>query len=175
MVLPLKTVLVLSLLILALQCDIKTYKIKNTLIFPYILLGILINLFVGKLFGIFDWVLGILTPTIFLLPLYLLGMVGAGDIKLFSAIGSIMGYRFVLLSMMLSFLLGGIIALIIAFTREAFKKCFVNLLQYLKTCLLTFSIQTYTKIEDSSNRFPFSIAVVGGTIVSFFLTFTFYY
>ena len=107
-------------------------------------------------------------------PFYSLKMLGAGDIKLFSAISAIMGHRFVLLSMVFSFLVGGVIALLIMLIRKT-SKTFRILISISKNCFITFSIQSYTSIgseskdavtEDVSGRFPFAIAVSFGNCYS---------
>ncbi len=169
------TVLLLLLLVFALFSDIKTYKIKNTIILPFILIGIIINLCVYGVERLHTVIIGIIIPIICLVPLYSLKMLGGGDIKLFSAIGAIMGHKFVISAIGFSFLSGGIIALIIMLIRKNFKKRFVYLYQYLKNCFMTLSIQPYTYInfgsknaitEDNSGRFPFAIAVAFGTVIA---------
>jgi len=63
--------------------------------------------------GLLDSLLGIIVPFLLLIVLYALRMLGAGDVKLFSAIGAVLGVRAALWIMAYSFLAGGVIALII--------------------------------------------------------------
>jgi prepilin peptidase CpaA len=170
-----ETILLTSLLILASISDIRTYKIKNIITLPYVLAGMIINIYINGVNNLLTFAIDILIPIICLIPFYSLKMLGAGNIKLFSAISAIMGHRFVLLSMVFSFLVGGVIALLIMLIRKNFKKRFAYLFQYLKNCFITFSIQSYTSIgseskdavtEDVSGRFPFAIAVSLGTAIA---------
>ncbi|NSW90186.1 MAG: prepilin peptidase [Firmicutes bacterium] len=161
-----ETVLLLGL---ALLSDIKTYKIKNAVTLPFIFMGTVTNIYLNGINGLFTSIMGILIPIIFLTPLYALRMLGAGDIKLFSAIGAVMGNRFILYSMAFSFLEGGVIALFLMLSRKNFKQRFVYFFQYLKHCFLTLSFQPYISFEnkDDINGFPFALAVVCGSITAY--------
>jgi prepilin peptidase CpaA len=115
--------------------------------------------------GFLDSLIGCVLPILVLLLLYALKMLGAGDIKLFSAIGAIMGVKFVLYSLVFSFLAGGIIAIIVMLVRRNFNERLAFLINYLKNCILTRSVQPYPDFLNSSGRFRFSYAIVFGTIV----------
>jgi len=60
--------------------------------------------------GIGVYIGGMLTPILVLLPLFLFRMMGAGDVKLFSALGGIIGFSAILQGIALSFLFGAILS-----------------------------------------------------------------
>lgn len=152
------------LLILALISDIKTYKIKNNIVYPFILIGLITNLYLDGLDGLTSSFKGIIIPIALLILLFILRMLGAGDIKLFSAIGSIMGLEFVTYTIIYSFIAGGVMALSTIIIRKNGIKRLVYLFQYIKSCFLTMSALPYTDFEDKSDgaKFRFAFAVVGG-------------
>lgn len=157
------------LLLLALISDIKTYKISNKITFPFIAFGLIINLYLGSIRGIAASAAGILIPVLLLVFLFALHMLGAGDIKLFCAIGSICGKEFVLYSIACSFLMGGIIALVIMCCRKNGQYRLRYLLEYLKGCWLTFSLLPYSEFTDKTDgaKFHFAWAIVLGTLAAF--------
>lgn len=159
------------LLVLALYSDIKTYKIKNYITIPFMCIGILTNLFFYGLHGLHESLLGICYPIGILMVLFMLRMLGAGDMKLFGAIGAIMGYSFVLDVIIYSFLAGGIISIAILIKRQNFVQQIRYLITYVKTCFLTFSTIPYMDYSDKNNksRFHFSIAIVIGTLIKIYL------
>ena len=162
-------ILVFTLLVLAVFDDIKSYKISNKITIPFIAAGIILNTVLEGLPGLCDSLLGIATPFILLFILFALKMLGAGDIKLFCAIGSIMGVNFILYNLIYSFLLGGLIALIFMIARKNAYKRFKYLYLYCKRCILSFKIYPYSdgnKKDDSHFRFAYAIAC--GTIVQLF-------
>jgi len=87
---------IVVLIVLALVCDIHERKIKNSITFPFIIAGLMINTISDGMRGLAYSVTGMVLPVIILLLFYILRMLGAGDIKLFCSIGSILGGTFAL-------------------------------------------------------------------------------
>lgn len=135
------------------------------------LAGIATNTIFFGVNGFIFSITGCLVPVLLLIIFFALRMLGAGDIKLFAAIGSIMGLEFVLYNMAYSFLAGGVIALGILTVNRNGAQRFRHLWRYLKSCFLTLSLQPYTNFEDKSDRakFRFSYAVACGTAFSCWL------
>jgi prepilin peptidase CpaA len=163
-----KYISLFSLVLLALISDARTYKIKNAIILPFFLFGLVINLYSNGISGAVTSLLAAALPVLLLMILFIMRMLGAGDIKLFSAIGAITGIRFVLYSVAFSFISGGIIALIIMAIRKNGRKRLHHLLEYIKLCFATLSIQPYTDFQNKEDdaRFHFSFAIAVGTVVT---------
>jgi len=152
---------------MALISDIKTYRIKNAIIVPFIMVGLATNFILSGPAGVLHSSAAVLLPFLLLIILYIARMLGAGDIKLFSAIGSIMGVKFVLYAVAYSFLLGGVIALVIMLVRKNGIKRLSYLMKYIENCFLTFSVQPYMNFNDKSDgaRFHFAYAIACGTFI----------
>lgn len=155
------------LIAVALISDIRTYKIKNVIIFIFIILGLATNLYLNGWQGIPNSTLAALLPVLLLIILFALRMLGAGDIKLFCAVGSIAGIRFVLYNIAYSFIAGGIIAIIIMLVNKNFKERCKYLLSYIKSCFFTLSLQPYTEFSNKADgsKFHFAYAVAFGTLI----------
>lgn len=158
----------LLLVLISLISDIKTFKIKNLIIVIFMTAGLATNLITSGLAGLADSLLAAVIPITLLIIFYMARMLGAGDIKLFCAIGAIAGVRFVMYAMAYSFIAGGIIACIIMLVSKSFRKRGRYLTCYLKTCFLTHSLQPYTDFKDKSDgaKFRFSYAVACGTAIA---------
>lgn len=156
-----------ALLVLALKSDIKSYKIKNRVTLSFIITGILTNSILYGDEGFKNSLLGIIIPIILLLVLYALRMLGAGDIKLFSALGAVFGGEYIFEIMAYSFIAGGIIALVLIVVRKNAKERIAHLFKYLKALILTLRFIPYTEFDNKEDRgkFPFAYAVFSGTIV----------
>lgn len=107
-----KMACLIGLLFLAVCMDIKSFKINNRLILVGISIGLAFNLYEVGWFGIIQSISGMMIPIVLLFFLFLFKVLGAGDIKLFSVIGGFFGITFVLQSIVLSFLLAGILSVI---------------------------------------------------------------
>ncbi|PQQ67063.1 prepilin peptidase [Acetivibrio saccincola] len=160
------TVLFITL-ILSVYFDYKYLKIKNFIVYPAMLAGFLINLIMSGTGGLKDSFLGIIVPFITLFLFYALRFLGAGDVKLFSAIAAIMGIRFVIYCMAYSFLFGGFLALLIMIKRKNFFERFKKLLLYLRDLFIFMKLEKYQEFDgEKSGFFRFSYAVSGGVAIT---------
>jgi len=166
-----KIIEVIVLIILALASDIKTYKIKNSIVYPFMLIGIVTNLVLGGIEGLIFSLTGLFITILLMIILFVLRMQGAGDIKLFGAIGSIMGLKFALYTIAYSYLFGGVMALIVMLINKNGKKRLMYLINYIRSCFLSLSLLPYTDFKDKSDgaKFHFSYAIFCGTIIQLFL------
>lgn len=103
-------IVLVCLIILAVVSDIKDSKIRNIYVIPSLLLGVIINTYLHGFQGLKSSLLGIAVPILLLFVLFCLKLIGAGDIKLFSAIGALMGHKFLLYAMAYSFIFAGILS-----------------------------------------------------------------
>lgn len=163
-------ILVLLLTAAVLQ-DLGSYRIRNITSVIGLAAGLIINLILEGSEGLLLSIIAACIPFIFLIVLFALRMLGAGDIKLFCAIGAVMGIRFILLAMVFSFLSGGIIAIILIIIRGNYSERLRHLAEYIKTCFLTRSFQPYSDPGNKSNgsKFHFSIAIAAGCIIAAFV------
>lgn len=156
------------LLLLALISDFATYRIKNSITYGFMIVGLVLNIMTQGFDGIAFSIRGILLPVICMTALYVLGVMGAGDIKLFSSIGAIMGAGFVLSSMVLSFLCGGLIAAVLMFIRRNGFERLKYLAIYITNCVMSMTVARYGDIgaPQDGSRFHFSLAVASGTVAA---------
>jgi prepilin peptidase CpaA len=153
------------LLFIALISDVKSYKIKNKVTVTFMALGLITNFCYAKYKGLIGSLLGVVVPLVLLIILYALRMLGAGDIKLFCALGAIFGVEHIIEIMAYSFLAGGVIAFFFMLMRRNAKERFRHLFNYFKAVFLTFSFMEYTEFEDKKDKgkFRFAYAVFAGT------------
>ncbi len=152
---------IVLLLVLSILSDVKTFKISNKIVLPFVFLGFVLNIILYGFQGFLFSLWGTIAPFALLFIFYALRMLGAGDIKLFSAVGSIMGVKFVLFAMAYSFIAGGILAFFIIIIRNNSKQRFRYIVDYIKTSLLTFTLTPYTDFGDKTDnaKFHFSYAI----------------
>jgi prepilin peptidase CpaA len=107
-----------ALLVVAALSDLRSQRIPNWLTYPGILIAIVYHSIAngpdGFLFGLQGLGLGI---GILLLP-YVMGGMGAGDVKLLGAVGAMLGPRGVFAAFIFSALVGGIYALVVLLGRH---------------------------------------------------------
>jgi len=102
--------------------DLRRRRIPNALTFPAMAAGIIywtcINGLDGFMHGSGGMLLGIGTLILF----YLMGMMGAGDVKLMGAVGSFLGPQGVVVAFLYSAIVGGLYALFVLARSKALKE-----------------------------------------------------
>ncbi len=78
-------------LVIATMTDLRTLKIPNRLTVPMLLLGVIYHASVHGLSGILFSTMGLVTGFTLLVAFYAFGLVGAGDVKILTAIGAWLG------------------------------------------------------------------------------------
>jgi Flp pilus assembly protein protease CpaA len=164
------------LLIISTGSDIHKGRVGNKPVFAAIAIGFALNAAETAFnriasiayMPIFDALLGFALPFIILFSLFYIRALGAGDIKLLMAAGSLMGAGFVILTTMYAFLAGGLLALAVALRRRNFISGFHDLYAYIYICAAHRRFFPYHQKTASSakNTITFTIPIFIGTAVS---------
>jgi prepilin peptidase CpaA len=157
----LKDVVLLVLLLVSVISDYKTFKISNKYVFPAALAGFIINMSYYGLPGLKFSIIGLIIPMLLLGVFFITGLIGAGDIKLFSAAGAIKGWEFVLYTMAYSFIFAAMAVFIKIAGQGNIKNTFSAFLNDLKMCLITCSI-SYFGISKAKHIIRLSPAIAVG-------------
>lgn len=90
----------------AIVTDLREKKIKNKWVFCGGILGLLVKSYCDGIMGFFSSFWGILIPILVLWGAFCMRQIGAGDVKLFSALGSLLGMENILECMMVAMIFG---------------------------------------------------------------------
>jgi prepilin peptidase CpaA len=158
-------------LIVASITDLRFQKIPNRLTFPAMAIGLIYHGLTGGLDGLLfsamGWGLGV---GLLIIP-YLLGVMGAGDVKLLGAVGALLGPRRTFVAMILASILGGIYGLILFLVKR--KQCRASFARYgtmLKTFVCTgYLIPIPADKNENSPKLCYGVAIAAGTLLSVFL------
>jgi prepilin peptidase CpaA len=106
---------VLLLMLLVMFCsasDLSTRRIPNAVLLPALVAALFLNSLAGGLTGLIDSVAGLAIGIVMLLPLYILGRMGAGDLKLLGVVGSILGAWGAIVAGFATMIAGGILGIL---------------------------------------------------------------
>ena len=145
--------------------DLIFRKVFNVVIIAAVILGLGANLMYGGIPGLGTAVLGLLAGFVFLFPFYLLGGIGAGDVKFLAACGAITGVKFLMWGTLYGAIFGGVYSIILlAVNRRAFKT-----LKEVATGLFLFlTARSRRSIEFDKSKaihIPYVVFLSGGLIL----------
>jgi prepilin peptidase CpaA len=103
------------LLVVAAVIDGRSRRVPNWLTFPMALAGLVVAFVVGGPGALGTSAAGLALGLALLLPLYSIGGMGAGDVKLLAALGAWTGPYVLLMSFVVGVLVGGVMAMIMIF------------------------------------------------------------
>lgn len=167
-----------TLLLTAAWCDLKAARIPNVLVLIGLVLGVLANGLLPSGFGFnrdldaggMGWVIaleGIGYGLVLLLPLYLLGAMGAGDVKLMAMVGAFVGPAGAIGAVLFTFLAGGAIAVALALRTRMLIPLLQNVRLMLLGGLIKVSAGKAPVVDDlpvSVGKLPYGVAIALGTL-----------
>ena len=156
----------LLLLIMAVWMDIRTNKISNRLIGFGLFLGYIRNFEEYGWYGSIHFLIQISLPVLVFYLFFLMHVLGAGDIKLFSVISSCIGLKSLCRIVIFSFLAGAVLSCIKIVHNKNLYSRLHYFSDYVKTALLTKSITKYDYESDGKQNFiHFSVPVLIGYLM----------
>ena len=148
--------------------DWREHKIYNKLLIPAFFIALLLQTFQAGISGLTSSLLGAATGFVLLFLPYLMGGMGAGDVKLLAVIGAFGGAPFVFISFLYGAIIGGLISVFLLTRRKAFGNTFKHFLLFLPTLQKPQHIRETMEIARQE-KFPYGIAIALGTLIAMFL------
>jgi len=175
----------LLLLLMAVWQDIRHYRIKNTLVIPGALAAVIAHTALPAGLGFYTALLGWLTGLALLLPLYLLRVMGAGDIKLMAMTGAFLGPQATVIACLYILVTGGVLSVLVALSRGQFSELFTRVYIQLYESVAQWrapkqgtdgmhvnaleaapdNTPINPRLSDTSARMPYGVAIAVGTLV----------
>ncbi len=154
--------------------DLRTRRIPNLLTGNAILFGLLLHLTLGGLPQLGSSILGGLVAGAIFLVFYLAGGMGAGDVKLITAIGCILGLGSIRPAILAIVLIGGLCAIALALYKGALRKTLSNvatLIAHHRSSGLT-AHPDLNVANAATIRLPYGLPIAAGCILAFLLSAT---
>jgi len=146
--------------------DVRYRRIPNAFVLATLISGLSINLAVGGWAGALNSLGGCILAFILMFILHVFGAMGAGDVKLFAAIGSIIGAQLVLPTFIVVVLTGGLLALVTTLRSGVFRTTMLRVLQILVGLLPGWPMPKFSVPADRRLTIPYGAAITIGAIIA---------
>ena len=159
-------------LIVAAYIDGKELRVPNWITFPMVLSGLIFNCWMAGWSGLGLALVGMFVGLLCLLPLYAVGGMGAGDVKLMAGIGAWLGWQITVYSFVATVVVGAVMAVLMVWYKKSFVKHYGNFLTIVNEWLTIRDPRELSKIaaerKPSMFLLPYGIPIAIGSIGYFF-------
>ncbi len=166
--------LVSIVLIWAAYIDGKELRVPNWITFPMVLSGLVYSACVGGWAGLGDGLIGMCVGLATLLPLYAIGGMGAGDVKLMAGIGAWLGAAVTWNAFVVSVVVGALMALVMVLWRQSWSKHYGNFLLITSEIMKVKDPRKLNEIAAERKPhmllLPYGIPICIGSIIYFVYT-----
>ena len=164
-----RTGVLIALLVVAAISDWRTYRIPNWLTGGGLVFGLVCNTWLARtpMAGLTDAAGGMLIGFGALVPMYVMRVMGGGDVKLMAMAGAFLGVSGTLNALLYTFVIGGLAALAFAVFHGALRRMFANIAGVLQSMLAAASLgfkPDAGAMEPSIGRMPYGVSISVGTI-----------
>ena len=161
--------LLIPLAVLITYYDVRYRRIPNAFVLATLVSGLLMNGVLGGLGGLGSSVGGCLVAFAMMFALHLFGAMGAGDVKLFAAIGSVVGLSLVVPTFVVVVLLGGVLAVVSTVRSRAVAETAHRVLQIFIGFLPGWQVPRFAVPADRRLTIPYGVAITFGSLISLFI------
>jgi len=149
--------------------DVRYRRIPNRQVLIILLCGVAVNTFFGAWHGLFVSLLGIVIAFGLMFSLHVLGTMGAGDVKLFAAIGAVLGSSFVVQTFLIVAVTGGILAICKMIYKRRVTSTMLRVVQFFVGLLPGQTVPRVSVPADPTYTLPYAVPICLGSVISFFL------
>jgi prepilin peptidase CpaA len=160
------TFLLVPLAIIIAYYDVRYRRIPNLLVVTTLAGGLAMNILFGGLQGLYGSVGGCALAFILMFLLHIFGAMGAGDVKLFAAIGAVTGAHMVLPTFLVVVLTGGLLALVSIVRAGVVRATMHRVLQIFVGMLPGWEMPRFAIPADRRLTLPYGVAITLGSIIS---------
>jgi prepilin peptidase CpaA len=161
--------LLIPLAVLITYYDVRYRRIPNAFVLAALVCGLLVNGILGGLGGLASSLGGCALAFGMMFALHLFGAMGAGDVKLFAAIGSVVGAGLVIPTFVVVVLTGGVLAVFTALRARAVVETAQRVLQIFIGFLPGWQVPRFAVPVDRRHTIPYGVAITFGSLISLFI------
>jgi prepilin peptidase CpaA len=146
--------------------DICYRRIPNPFVLATLTVGFLINVTFSGVDGALASISGCALGFFLMFVLHIFGAMGAGDVKLFAAIGSVTGAHLVLPMFFVVILTGGVLGVVSMIQARQMKATMMRVLQIVLGLLPGHTVPRFAVPTDRRHTLPYGVAITFGSLLS---------
>ena len=146
--------------------DVRYRRIPNPFVLATLVVGILTNAIFGGLEGALASLGGCALAFFLMFMLHIFGAMGAGDVKLFAAIGSLLGTSLIVPTFLVVVLVGGALAVVTMFRAGTVRETLWRVVQIFVGFLPGWEMPRFSVPAERRYTIPYGVAITLGSLIS---------
>ncbi len=146
--------------------DVCYRRIPNPFVLATLTVGVLVNGFFGGFEGAVTSLGGCLIGFSLMFVMHVFGAMGAGDVKLFAAIGSLTGAALVVPTFVVVALIGGLLGVVSMIRAGQLKETMKRVFYIMVGLLPGQTMPRFAVPVDRRHTIPYGVAIMFGSLVS---------
>ena len=160
-----KLILLAPLAIFVIYYDVRYRRIPNVLVLATLLAGISINTGFSGVQGMISSLEGFALAFFPMLLMHIFGAMGAGDVKLFGAVGAVLGVSQVPLAFVVVVMLGAVLAIYTMIRAGTVFSTLHGVLRIFVGILPGWEMPRFKMAPDRKHTIPYGVAIMLGSLI----------
>ena len=161
-----KLILLAPLAIFVIYYDVRYRRIPNVLVLATLLAGIAVNTFFGGWHGMAAALEGFGLAFLPMLLMHIFGAMGAGDVKLFGAVGAVLGVSLVPFAFVAVVMLGAVLAIYTMLRAGTVLTTLHGVLRIFVGILPGWEMPRFAMSPDRKHTIPYGVAIMLGSLIA---------
>ena len=147
--------------------DVRYRRIPNVIVLATLLAGLTINIALSQTTGLLASLGGLALAFGLMLVPHVFGTMGAGDVKLFAAIGAVIGSRMVFPAFFVVVLVGALLAVYTMVRSRTVRKTMTGVFQIFVSMFFNLGMPRFEKPEvRQAHSIPYGVAITFGSLLT---------
>ena len=161
--------LLIPLAVVITYYDARYRRIPNPFVLAALVGGLVVNAIINGLPGVVASLEGCALAFALMLVLHVFGAMGAGDVKLFAAIGAVVGAPLVLQTFLVVVLTGGVLGVYTMVRAGAVRTTLLRVAQIFMGLLPGWEMPRFAVPQERRHTIPYGVAITFGSLISLML------
>ena len=161
-----KLLLLIPMAMFIIYYDVRYRRIPNLLVLGLLIGGLTINISFGGLNGALTSVEGLALAFLPMFLIHLFGAMGAGDVKLFGAVGSVIGVSMVPMTFVVVVMLGAVLAIYTMLRSGTIFSTLHGVLRIFVGIMPGWEMPRFAIPPDRKHTIPYGVAIMLGSLIA---------